>query len=306
MLRARLVIGPILIAALIGLFTLDAKIGRSAPLLFVLCLFLVARSVWELAQLMRVRVFAPNFWLSMTGCLAMILAAWIPWWRDPYSAAGAVAQLGPMLLVYTLSVIAFFLSGAMRYRQPGTTMESLGAELTILSYVGLFTAVTAQLRWVIPTGLASAAEPANRDLGYLALASLVVATKCGDTSAFFAGRTFGKKKLVPLLSPGKTWAGAYGAVVGSALGSWAWLHWATPWLTHAQTGPWYWAVLYGAILGVVGLVGDLCESLIKRDVGQKDSAPLLPGFGGLLDLLDSVIFTGPIAYLLWLWLPLVG
>ncbi len=60
----------------------------------------------------------------------------------------------------------------------------------------------------------------------------------------------------------------------------------------------------GLILGLVGLIGDLAESLIKRDVGQKDSAPLLPGFGGLLDLLDSIIFTAPVAYVPWLILPL--
>jgi phosphatidate cytidylyltransferase len=65
-------------------------------------------------------------------------------------------------------------------------------------------------------------------------------------------------------------------------------------------------VLYGIIMGLVGLIGDLCESLIKRDVGQKDSAPLFPGFGGLLDLLDSVIYAGPVAYLLWLTLPLAS
>jgi len=58
------------------------------------------------------------------------------------------------------------------------------------------------------------------------------------------------------------------------------------------------------VIGFEGLVGDLCESLIKRDVGQKDSAPLLPGFGGLLDILDSVIYAAPAAYVLWLLLPL--
>ena len=90
----------------------------------------------------------------------------------------------------------------------------------------------------------------------------------------------------------------------AAAGSWAWLQGAAPWLTKAVPGPWYWAVLYGLVLGIVGLLGDLVESLLKRDVGQKDSAPLLPGFGGLLDLLDSVLFAGPVAYLLWLILPL--
>jgi phosphatidate cytidylyltransferase len=63
-------------------------------------------------------------------------------------------------------------------------------------------------------------------------------------------------------------------------------------------------MLYGVILGLVGLVGDLCDSLINRDVGKKDSAPLFPGFGGLLDLLVSVLYAGPVAYVLWLVLPL--
>ena len=95
-------------------------------------------------------------------------------------------------------------------------------------------------------------------------------------------------------------------MVGAAAGSVAWFKfpWFAPWLFGVQPGPWYWIAIYGLILGLVGLIGDLAESLIKRDVGQKDSAPLLPGFGGLLDLLDSIIFTGPIAYLLWLVLPL--
>lgn len=301
MLRWRLTIGPVLIAALVGLFVLDAKAGRTAPYLYGFCLFLVVRGVWELQYLLKVRSFAPNFWLVLVGCLGILTANWLPWWRNSQSLASSMEVLGPVFIAYGLSAIAAFVSGAVRYRAPGTTMETLGAELLGLTYIGVFLSLTAQLRWVSP--LSSSGVPV--DVGYLALASLVVATKCGDTSAYFTGRALGKKKLVPLLSPGKTWAGAYGAVVGAALGTWAWLHWATPWLTTATPGPWYWAVLYGAVLGVVGLVGDLCESLIKRDVGKKDSAPLLPGFGGLLDLLDSVIFTGPIAYLLWLWLPLI-
>ena len=196
------------------------------------------------------------------------------------------------MLAFALAVMALFVAGLARYSAPGKTVETLGADLLILSYVAVFVSLTVQLRWV-----------GNGSLGYLPLASLVIATKCGDTSAYFAGRLLGKTKLSPLISPGKTWAGAVGAFVGAAAGSWAWFHFVTGWLANAEPGPWYWAVLYGLILGIVGLVGDLAESLIKRDVGQKDSAPLLPGFGGLLDLLDSVIFTGPVAYLLWLVLP---
>ena len=128
--------------------------------------------------------------------------------------------------------------------------------------------------------------------------------------AYFFGRLFGKRKMVPHLSPGKTWAGAVGALVGSAASAVAWLQFATPLFTPLNTQPWtppFWiaSAFYGLILGITGLIGDLCESLIKRDVGKKDSARLLPGFGGLLDLMDSVLYAGPVAYLLWKALPLV-
>jgi phosphatidate cytidylyltransferase len=134
---------------------------------------------------------------------------------------------------------------------------------------------------------------------------LVIAAKGGDIMAYTFGRLWGRRKMVPLLSPGKTWMGALGAVVGSGFGGWAWLHWGTP-LFNADWEPCNSAIaiFYGVTIGVVGLIGDLCESLIKRDVGKKDAALLLPGFGGLLDLLDSVLYAGPVAYLLWQILPL--
>ncbi|MGE5193243.1 MAG: phosphatidate cytidylyltransferase [Deltaproteobacteria bacterium] len=293
MLAWRLFLAPILIIVLIGLFAADAWCGEAAPILWVLACLLSLRSTWELVQLLRVR-FEPRFSLVASSALAVVSASWIIPLAGPAAPIGAFAgRLGPAMLVYALAVMALFVSGMARYRAPGKTIETLGAELVALTYVAVFVSLTVQLRWVGPA-------PA----GYLPLASLIVATKCGDTCAYFAGHAFGKTKLSPLISPGKTRAGAVGAFLGAAAGSWAWLFWGTKFFTNAQPGPWYWAVLYGLVLGVVGLVGDLAESLLKRDVGVKDSAPLLPGFGGLLDLLDSVIFTGPVAYLLWEVLPL--
>lgn len=293
MLGWRLVLGSILIVSLIALFVLDARLGESAPVLWGFAVLLGLRSAWELRQLFAVR-FAPNLALVSICVVAIVSANWIwPWLAQPLWNDHLAARLGLPMLAYALSLMALFANGLARYRGPGGNLENLAAETLIVSYVGILVSLTAQLRWISPAVL-----------HYVPLASLLVAVKCGDTCAYFAGRAFGKKKMSPLISPGKTWAGAVGAVCGAMLGSWLWLNVGILYLTSAKPGPWYGSLLYGAILGVVGIVGDLAESLIKRDVGQKDSAPLLPGFGGILDLLDSVTFAAPMAYLLWLILPL--
>lgn len=330
MLRWRLPIGIVLVASLVGLFALDVRIGPGAPLLCLFAVLLAIRGAWEMVQLLKTRAFAPNAVLTISCCGAIVLSNWIPAWLStsppfhsrewvsyppmsdvskpvvvPFPPAGMSVPIEPLPLVMALGAIILFIATAARYRKPGNSMETLGAELLILMYIGLFVSLTAQLRWI---GFARhiLVNYDFVDLGYLPLASVIVVTKCGDTMAYTFGHLFGKKKLAPLLSPGKTWAGAYGALIGAAAGSWAWLYWGTKWLAPVvQPCEWHWAVLYGLIIGLAGMVGDLCESLIKRDVGVKDSAPLLPGFGGVLDLLDSVIFSGPIAYLLWLVLPLV-
>ncbi|MBI3863131.1 MAG: phosphatidate cytidylyltransferase [Planctomycetia bacterium] len=292
MLGWRLILGPVLIAALIGLFWLDSRAGETAPILAVLALALALRSTWELLQLLRTR-FQPQFAVTANAVLAVVAANWLFLLQGPAPVAAFASRLGPVMLVFALAVMALFISGLARYTAPGKSIESLGAELVTLAYVGVFLSLTIQLRWIdAPV------------LGYLPLSSLIVATKCGDTAAYFVGRQFGKTKLCPLISPGKTRAGAVGALLGAAAGSYLWIDWLAPLMFGTRPGAWHWAALYGLVLGLVGLVGDLAESLIKRDVGQKDSAPLLPGFGGLLDLLDSILFTGPVAYLLWLILPL--
>ena len=193
-----------------------------------------------------------------------------------------------------MSVLGLFALEAMRFRKPGHSMESLGANLLTVAYCGVLLAVTAQLRWV-----------QGAHAGYLLLGSLVVSAKIGDIGAYTLGRLFGKRKMAPHLSPGKTWAGFGGALLGAALGSTLWLTIAPPLFDENWAAPPVWvSVLFGLVIGITGLTGDLCESLIKRDVGQKDSAPLMPGFGGLLDLLDSVLYAGPVALLLWHVLPL--
>jgi phosphatidate cytidylyltransferase len=293
MLGWRLFLSSILIPSLFGLFYFDHQIGEAAPILFVFCLLLALRSVWELVELLRDRFSEIHFSLPALCSLGIIAAAWVPHWTILGNSFAMVSSEFTMI-AFVISVLLLFFTTAIRYREPGKNLETLAAEILIVSYIGLLLSMTAQLKWV-----------AGSQAGYLAIGSLIVAAKCGDSCAYFLGRLWGKKKMAPRLSPGKTWMGACGALSGSGLGGWAWLQFATP-MFEASWEPcaWYWSALYGMIIGVTGLIGDLCESLIKRDTGKKDSAPLMPGFGGLLDLLDSILFAGPVAYVLWLVLPL--
>lgn len=96
--------------------------------------------------------------------------------------------------------------------------------------------------------------------------------------------------------------GGLGAVLGGIGGCWLWLLYGPRLFAAGSTWapcPTWWILLFGVAMAIVGLIGDLAESLIKRDVGAKDAAALLPGFGGLLDLLDSILYSGPVALLLW-------
>lgn len=295
MLLWRLLISAVLIPGLFGIFWLDVQAGPSAPLLLMLVIGLALRGANELVDLLWTRSFTPNRALVCTCSVIVASASWYGRFGFmPIHIAGESNTLAQVVLAYALSILGLFALSTYRFREPGRSMETLGVELLIVSYIGVLLGVAAQLRWV-----------AGDAAGYLVIGSLVIVTKGGDVGAYTFGRLFGKRKMTPLLSPGKTWAGAGGAVVGSAAFSVAWLQLATPWFHHGWTAPeWYWCALYGLILGGVGLVGDLCESLIKRDVGKKDSAPLLPGFGGLLDILDSILYSGPVAYVLWKALPL--
>lgn len=111
-----------------------------------------------------------------------------------------------------------------------------------------------------------------------------------DAGAYFAGRALGKHKLAPAISPGKTVEGLVGGIVAAAtfaaLATW----WFFPEL------PYKWSIPLAIVLAVVGVLGDLCESAMKRGSKTKDAASILPGHGGLLDRLDSLLFGAPILY----------
>ncbi len=210
MLGWRLTISTILIPLLLAVFWLDHRQGPDAPYLLVFSLILAARAAWELCDLLKTRAMHPNLAFNLVGSMAIVGAAWLGRaWPGifPATASSIIAVGGMSLLFVYLSI----LRAGVIFREPGHTMESLGADLIVLWYCGILLALTSQLRWI-----------GDGTLGYAALGSVIVVTKCGDIGGYTLGRLFGKRKMAPWLSPGKTWAGFVGAILGAAAASWAW------------------------------------------------------------------------------------
>ena len=122
----------------------------------------------------------------------------------------------------------------------------------------------------------------------------LLVTKFSDTGAYVVGSLFGRHKLVPRISPAKTWEGFGGAIVVATAASLLCAHFLGDRMP--GMGPLH-AVVLGVVLGSAAVIGDLIESLFKREAGVKDSGALFPGIGGILDLLDSLLFNAPIMYL---------
>ena len=130
--------------------------------------------------------------------------------------------------------------------------------------------------------------------GKVFLVYFILITKFSDTGAYAVGSLIGKHKMIPRISPGKTWEGFAGAIVVSTLASLLFVHLFG---SHMARMNYLHATILGVILGLAAVIGDLIESLFKREAGVKDSGKFFPGIGGILDLLDSLLFNAPVMYL---------
>jgi len=130
--------------------------------------------------------------------------------------------------------------------------------------------------------------------GHYFLLYFILVTKFSDSGAYVVGSLIGKHKMIPRVSPGKTWEGFGGAIVGSVLASVVFVYY----LGNKMTGMnQVHAIILGVLLALAAVVGDLIESIFKREAGVKDSGRFFPGIGGILDLLDSLLFNAPLMYL---------
>ncbi|MCZ7557900.1 MAG: phosphatidate cytidylyltransferase [Bacteroidia bacterium] len=203
-----------------------------------------------------------------------------------------------ILLLFMLLVLLVEL-----FRNRPSPLLNIGATVAGVLYVGLFLACTLGIREIFsviefPVGRvfgtaelsAAQADQLWNWGGWTVIALLGSIWMC-DTAAYFGGRSMGRHKLFPRVSPNKTWEGAlwgFAAAVGSMLLARALV---LDYLSIAD------AITLGCIIGVLGQLGDLAESLLKRDAGVKDSSALLPGHGGVFDRFDSLIFVSPAVFL---------
>lgn len=296
MLRHRLVFGTLLIAAVIAVCFLDqwiegATLPESLRPIFLnrttappgLAIFVLAAvvSIWasrEMAAIMKANGIAASKRITTTAAISGLLVSCIIPSHLPAPVAVAIvcsAAIGMLLL----SLVYY-----SRNKSVEGAVASAGGTLLSFVYLGLMFGFILAIR---------------REHSIWVLAWIIAVTKSCDIGAYFTGRSFGKHKLIHWLSPGKTWEGLFGglamsAVVG-AIGLYL-VRRVEPSLPPAWTG-----LVAGALFGLTGQLGDLIESLFKRDAGMKDAGSVIPGFGGVLDVLDSPLLVAPLAYW-WLWM----
>jgi phosphatidate cytidylyltransferase len=227
----------------------------------------VLAGAWEWAGFAGFVAPAPR--LGYAACIA--IAAWAAW-RVTAGPAGIVAFLGITALWWFLALLWV----AFASQRGGRLAAGLaGIAVLVPATVGL--------------GRLALVEPR----GQLLLLFLIVLIAAADVGAYFGGRAFGRRKLAPLVSPGKTWEGFFAGMLAAGAAAWA----AAP-IFGQPVLPWLAVCL---LVAQVSVVGDLVESMFKRHVGLKDSGGLLPGHGGVLDRIDGFTAAAP-AFLLGLHL----
>lgn len=263
-----------------GLLPRVAVIAAGVPCLYLITLrggvfflllvdLIVVLGLRELLQLLRAKGYQPFSALAYFCCLALTWYAW--------------RQGVAVPVILTGSLMAIMVRELFR-REMAQSLAHIAVTVFGILYLGWLASHLILLR-ELPAALGQDEQLGAR-LVFL-LAALVWAT---DTGAYLCGIAFGRRPLARRISPKKTVEGAVGGLVAAGVAGWLCSRELVPFVTPLA------GTVLGVVAGVAAQLGDLVESLIKRDVGIKDSAPLLPGHGGILDRFDSLLFTAPVVY----------
>ncbi len=295
----RIFVGALLIGFTVGVFLLDAHLERAAqpkipteagtvavkalPIAMVL-LVLIAAGYLEFARMAAgVGVQIPR----MSGMLAAMLVGTWPFWRQ---LTGNVSADGMELLILLgLAVMAAFAAQLVRFRTVDA-IRRIGATLLAVCYLGVCAAVVLEIRM---------------RFGVATFLLFLLVIKFTDIGAYFTGTAIGRHKILPWLSPGKSWEGLAGGLALAAGGGIAFASLLVgPFLTEARGLAMGLPAVaaFAVVVGAFGQAADMCESALKRDAGMKDAGRSVPGFGGILDVIDSPLLAGPAALILLGWL----
>jgi phosphatidate cytidylyltransferase len=257
-----------------------------------------ALGAWEFYRIARASGLTPmeDVGIPLAGIVPLVVHA-------RYLRIYALPLSGMAVIVLAILALTIFVRGVN-----GKPLGSAASTVFGVAYTGGMLSFGYAIRYhdyvieSIPVTLGGIAVAA----GGLLLLLPVLLTWASDIGAFFVGRAFGRRKLMPSVSPGKTVAGAVGGLVATAIVGWLYTRFIlTPatQLAFVRGG----AIVFAVIISVAAQIGDLAESLLKREAGMKDSSHLIPGHGGILDRFDSLLFVLPVAYALFnvllVWAP---
>jgi phosphatidate cytidylyltransferase len=298
-LRNRLTFGPLMLLGLFALLLLDWWIerhtmgrardaGRAYGIggagLLAMLLIILPSAIVELANLFAAERVQPYRFIAAAGAGSLAVHAFLTQfdWFQPIAAS-------------TLAFIIVFvmLFAALRrawLRQTQEAIHDMAGTVLAMLYLGGLAWFLMAIRVKHSIRLDGSVR-FQGSTGVILMILLVV--KFTDIGAFFGGKTFGRHKLIPWLSPGKTWEGLFcGMLTAGLIGVLCASRIEHP-LRRWE------AFVFGAVIGGIGQLGDLLESLMKRDAEVKDSGKLIPGFGGVLDVIDSPLLAAPFAYLMF-------
>jgi len=254
--------------------SLTASVADDKPvqgtILCILIALLIIPAQFEfsgLAAAKKMKIFTP------VSIIASILFATSWYWPQ-------LIEISPRIYLSLLSVftlLGLFLYQYIHYGSSGV-IANCGANYFSIIYLGLLSSFCVAVRI---------------DFGLWPLLMFVFVVKSSDIGAYAIGSLLGRRKFSPKISPGKTWEGMAGAVVAAMVV-------AVLFAAGCDIMVWWLAAIFGFCFAFIGQVADLAESMIKRDAEQKDSANNVPGFGGILDIIDSPLLAAPFAYLFFM------
>jgi phosphatidate cytidylyltransferase len=272
--------GACLIALAVAMLVFDR---RNEPWYPFLLLFVAVVGVGATVELLL--LLPPEMRPPRVPCAVAVLAILVANWpaHVGYPVLG-LSSLELVLSVFAAGVLGAFLFEMARFREPGGSVVRIAVGTWVMVYLGVLPSFLAQLRWT------ASPDDSSPDRGAVAIGLAIFIPKLCDIGAYFTGKLIGKHPVTPVLSPKKTLEGFVGGLVVSCLAA-VLVNWWVPLLGSIVR-----ALGFGLSVGLAGIYGDLAESLIKRDCKQKDASSAIPGFGGVLDVIDSIVFAAPVAY----------